>query len=230
MTTPVTPFVPFIDITTANADRAPLVKGGIRAYYATGPGIMETLAQIAAAKAAGMGLILIDQTPGLALFGAGLADVADIEAFAGTPAEAAVQVANRQKHTWQSTLYVSLDSLPALRAEIKNPVGVFYGVADYSWSQAQSEQLLDQNADWAYTQYGDNITNAQTLVPGTQVTCGEARCDIDIAKYAWARQFLPHQPPPPPPFIWEDEAEKIAAAIALGASQLSTLLVKNIPG
>jgi hypothetical protein len=192
-------FVPFIDITRQFADRAPLVKGGIRAYYATGsPDIMETAAQVAAAKAAGMGVVLIDQTVNLVLFRAGLADVGDIEAFAGTDAEAALAVAERQLHHYQSTLYVSFSALPGLKAEIRNPAGVLYGVADYSWSQAQSEQLLGEHPDWAYTQYGDPMSNPLTLVPGTNVTLRQAQADIDIAKSTWANQFMPRPPAPSP--------------------------------
>lgn len=194
------PYVQFIDITASNFWKAPLVRGGLRAFYATGtPPIEETAAQLAAARAAGMGYFLIDQTPGLHLFAAGIAQVADIEAFAGTVQAAAAAVAMRQTHTEQSTLYVSYSGLPGLKDAIKNPTGVYYGVADYGWSLAQSQQLLAQNKDWAYIQYGDNISNAWTLVPGTDVTCGQASCDIDVAKVWWAAQFLPKPPPPPPP-------------------------------
>lgn len=221
-------YVPFIDITGTNARLAPLVPGGIRAYYATGTqGIEETAAQIAEAKAAGMGIVLIDQTPGLALFAAGLADVADVEAGAAFPASAAAAVAQRQAHTWQSTLYVSYNSLPGLRAAIKNPAGVLYGVADYSWSQAGSEQLLDEHPDWAYTQYGDNITNAMTLVPGTNVTCGHAQCDIDIAKASWADQFLPKPlVPVPGPYLHFADGTKSLAQIAAARSTTEAHLLE----
>ena len=159
----------------------------------------QSLAQIAAAKAAGMGIILIDQTPGLHLFAAGLADVADVENFAGTPQAAAAAVALRQAHKWESTLYISYNSLPALKAAIRNPAGVLYGVADYSWSWQQSEQLLNEHPDWAYTQYGDPASNPNTLGPGTTVTLQQAQADIDIAKASWAAEFLPVILPVPAP-------------------------------
>lgn len=185
-------FVQFIDIIGVNAHRAPFVPGGLRAYYATGTqGIEETAAQIAAAKAAGMGVVLIDQTPSLSVFAAGLADIADVERYAGTPAAAAAAVRARQARGWKSTLYVSYSSLPALRAAIGNPEGVLYGVANYSWSLTASEQLLTQHADWAYIQYGDPASNPHTLVPGTNVTLQQAQADIDVGKAAWANEFLP---------------------------------------
>ncbi len=223
-------FVPFIDITSANAGRAPFVKGGIRAYYATGSAsIEETAAQVAAAKSAGMGIILIDQKPGLPLFRAGLADVGDIEFLAGTDWDAASAVAQRQTHTWQSTLYVSENALADLKSHIRNPAGVLYGVANYSWSLTQSTQLLNEHADWAYTQFGDNITNANTLVPGTSVTCGEAACDIDVAKAAWANQFLPKPPTPPPgPVLhWADGTQSLAQIAIVRGTSLGHLLAES---
>jgi hypothetical protein len=184
-------FVSFIDIISANIGKAPIVRGSIRAYYITGsPDIEATAAQIAAAKAGGMGIVLIDQTRSLSLFAAGLADVADVESGAAIPQTAAAAVEIRQSHTWASTLYVGNNDLAGLKASIGNQDGVLYAPADYSWSQAEAEQLLDDNADWAYCQFGDNITNAQTLVPGTSVTCGKAGCDIDVAKASWAAQFM----------------------------------------
>jgi hypothetical protein len=189
-------FTEFIDITADNAGRVPLVKGGIRAYYSTGSSwVQETAAQVAAAKTAGMGVVLIDQSPGLAKFATGQADVADIEAGAGTTSALIAAVRARQAHRWQSTAYVSSVSLPALR-EALTGAGldmslVLYGVADYSWSIADAERLLGENPDWAYIQYGSNLTNPRTLVPGTTMTLAQAVADINVARSEWADQFRP---------------------------------------
>lgn len=191
-----TTFVPFVDVTGANASRAPLVRGGIRAYYATGSGgVQETAGQVTAAKAADMGVILIDQSPGLILFATGRADVADIERGAGTTSALIAAARARQEHHWQSTAYVSWGSLPALR-EVLSGAGldmslVLFGVADYSWSIADAQRLLGENPDWAYIQYGSNLTNPRTLVPGTNMTLAEAVADINVARPGWADQFLP---------------------------------------
>jgi hypothetical protein len=192
----VTGFVSFIDITGDNANRAPLVKGGIRAYYATGSGgVQESAGQVAAAKAAGMGVVLIDQTPGLTLFAIGHADVADIENGAGTTSALIAAARTRQEHRWQSTVYVSYGSLPALREALTGASLdmslVLFGVADYSWSTADAERLLGENPDWAYIQYGSNLTNPRTLVPGTDVTLAQAVADINVARPEWADQFMP---------------------------------------
>lgn len=189
-------FVSFIDITGFNADRAPLVKGGLRAYYATGTdGIEETAAQVAAALAAGMGVVLIDQTPGLAVFASGLAQVADIENFAGTVTAAVGAVKAREAHGLLSDLYVSYNGLDALASALRNagvsmPL-VWFWVADYSWSLAEAQQRLTQNANWGAVQYGDPRSNPGTLVPGTNATLAQAGADIDVAKSGWAARFLP---------------------------------------
>ena len=187
-------FTQFIDITADNASKAPLVRGGIRAFYDTGSSwVQETAGQVAAAKAAGMGIVLIDQSPGLAKFATGQADVADIENGAGTTSALLAAVRTRQAHRWQSTAYVSYGSLAGLRTALTS-AGlemslVLFGVADYSWSIADAERLLGENPDWAYIQYGSNLTNPRTLVPGTNVTLAEAVADINVARPAWADQF-----------------------------------------
>jgi hypothetical protein len=194
-----TNFVDFIDIIGSNANRAPLVHGGIRAYYITGTdGIEETAAQVAAARAAGMGVVLIDQTPSLSVFAAGLAQIADIEAYAGTATAAHKAVATRQAHGEPSGLYVSLDSQAALKAAISSPVGVGYWVADYSWSVTEAEDQLEVHPDWNAIQYGDPESNPASLVPGTSVTLRYAEADIDVAKATWANGFLPGAPKPAP--------------------------------
>lgn len=212
-------FTEFIDITGANFGKAPLVRGGVRAFYVTGSsGIEETAAQEAAAKAAGMGVIRIDQTPGLGVFAAGNADVADVEPYAGTDSAAHAAVAERQHRGEQSVLYVSMANWPALKADIANPAGVSYWVADWSFSVLQAEQFLAVHADCVAMQFGDPATNPHTLVPGTLVTLQEAQADIDVAKTIWLTGFLPALPPPPPPVVREYVVVETTVGPNLGAS------------
>jgi hypothetical protein len=186
------PYTEFIDITGSYADNVPLVKGGVRAYYATGSdGIAATSDQIAAAKAAGMGVILIDQSPSLSVFAAGNADVADVEPYAGTDSSADNAVAQRQARGEDSTLYVSYDNLAALQAAVTNPKDVYYWVANYAWSLQEAEAQLAAHPTWRAVQYGDPSTNPDTLVPGTSVTLLEAQADIDVGDSAWTATFLP---------------------------------------
>ncbi len=198
-------YVPFVDVTGVNSSNIPAVAAlGIIALYATGTeGIEATSAEIARFKNAGVGVVLIDQTPSLSVFAAGLADVADVEQGAGTLETAVAAILDRQAHGWQSTIYLSESNLDSMISAFTSDVDqdlVLFGVANYSWSQAQSEDLLAANASWAYCQYGDPESNPDTLVPGTSLTLSQAQCDIDIAKSSWADQFMltPLTPYPTP--------------------------------
>jgi hypothetical protein len=198
-------YVPFVDVTGVNSNNIPAVAAlGIIALYATGSdGIEATSAEIARFKNAGVGVVLIDQSPSLSVFAAGLADVADVEPGAGTVDTAVSAILDRQAHGWQSTIYLSYSNLDSMVSAFTSAVNqdlVLFGVADWNWSQAQSEDLLAANPHWAYCQYGDPETNPDTLVPGTSLTLAQAQCDIDIAQSSWADQFLltPRTPYPTP--------------------------------
>lgn len=191
----------FIDVIQANFSRSPLVRGTWRAVYVTGsPDIAETAAQFASMKADGVGAIRICQTPNLALFAEGHADVADVEPFAGTDTAARDGVAQRQAAgITEHTLYVSLANLGALEGSIADPAGVGYWVADWSWSLAQAQAELAAHPNWRGVQFGDPASNPRSLVPGTSVDLAIAQCDIDCGRLDWLNQFLPGTPPPPPP-------------------------------
>ncbi len=198
-------YFPFVDVTGENSANIPAVAAlGIIALYATGSdGIEATASEIARFKSAGVGVVLIDQTPSLSVFAAGLADVADVEQGAGTTETAVAAILDRQAHGWQSTIYLSYENLDSMISAFTSQVDrdlVLFGVADWEWSQAQSEDLLAANPSWAYCQYGDPESNPDTLVPGTSVTLSQAQCDIDIAQASWAGQFVltPLTPYPTP--------------------------------
>ena len=197
---PVTTYTEFIDVTGANAGNAPLVSGGYRAYYNTGTGgVPASPAQIAAAQAAGMHVLLYDQSPGLWSFAAGHSHMADVEQFAGTiTAVDAAIIARRALGLTTHTVYCSFSQLPAVKASITDRTGVWFGVADYAWSIALSQSLLAANPDWGYVQFGDPNSNPGTLVPGTSVNLAMAHADINVAKNAWLTAVLGATPAPPP--------------------------------
>lgn len=197
----VTNFTGFVDVIAANSSKVPVVKGGIVALYATGSSIIEaTASEIARFKNGGCGVVLIDQTSGQEVLAARLADVGDIESLAGTYDAAVSACKARAVHNCMTTLYVGYDNIAALEAALTSGGVdmslVRFGVANYSWSIDEAQQLLAQTDSWAYVQYGDNITNAGTPIPGSNpvVTCGEASCDIDVAKKSWADLFTPQDP------------------------------------
>lgn len=203
-----TNFTGFVDVTGDNSHKVPAVAAlGMILLYATGLfGVEATAAEIARFRDAGVGVGLIDQTPSLSVFRAGVAHVAiaDIEPEAGTAPNAAAGALSRQKLGEQSVFYVSQDSLTPLKSVLMTSgvdmALVKFGIANYSDSRASAEAALEANPDWVYVQYGDNISNAGTLIPGTNVTCGEASCDIDVALTSWAQQFFLKKPGPAGPF------------------------------
>jgi hypothetical protein len=220
--TVMTSFTSFVDVTGSNSHNVPDVPElGLIALYATGSdGIEATAAEIARFKNVGVGVILIDQTPSLSVWSAGLADVADIEALAGTYGAAADGALNRGRHGWVSTCYVSQSNLGALVSVLQdNKVDlsrVVFGIANYDDSIVTAEDALNANESWVYVQYGDPESNPRTLVPGTKVTLEQAQCDIDIAKSSWASQFDPKKPAPAPtgPFRQLTDGKQSMAEIA----------------
>jgi hypothetical protein len=190
------PFVTFCDVIGANAGNIPAVGAvGLIALYATGTdGIEATTAQVLRFTAAGVGVILIDQTPSLSVFAAGFADVADVEHGAGTFGAAAEAVLHRQMHGWQSTIYLAQNNVEVQEQAFSDHVDrslVQYGVANWADSLEAAESALDAHENWAYVQYGDPGSNPHVLVPGTHVPLNAANADIDVAKYEWAASFMP---------------------------------------
>jgi hypothetical protein len=203
-----TTFAEFVDCTGSNFNRAPLVAGSWRAVYVTGySGVPETQAELAAARAAGVHLTLIDQQPGLPLFRIGQADVADIETGAATIADFGPAVGERRSRGVAThTSYCSFGILSSVVAQTSgDQSGIWRWVADYSWSATQSQNLLTANSTWGATQFGSPGSNPYTVVPGTSVNLAQAQFDIDMGNLAWMSLFAggtpapPVAPPPPPP-------------------------------
>jgi hypothetical protein len=203
--TNVSDYVGFVDVMGSNAHLVPAVPGlTFILLYATGSdGIEATAAEIARFKDAGIGVGMLDQTASLSVFAAGLADVADVEPLAGTIDAVVAAVLKRQAHGWQSTIYVSQSNLEALTDALiaaKIDLGlVWFGVANYDYSEVTAEAALAANESWAYVQFGSPGTNGDTKVPGTDVTLAQAQCDIDVGKVEWVDQFLIKKPAPPAP-------------------------------
>jgi hypothetical protein len=190
------PYVQFCDVIGANSGKIPALGAvGLVALYATGSdGIEATAQQVRRFTSAGVGVVLIDQTPSLSVFASGFADVADVENGAGTFAAAAAAVLERQMYGWQSTIYLAQNNIAAQEQAFSDNVDrslVLYGVANWQDSLAAAESALEANERWAYIQFGDPQTNPNSLVPGTNVPLSAANADIDVAKSGWAYQFMP---------------------------------------
>lgn len=198
-------FVQWIDIMGINSLKVPATKSlGLISLYATGSQGIEANAQERLRFIdAEVGIIWIDQTPSLAALAAGLAVIGDIEAFAGTFLAAANAAKARAKRNEYTTFYISQDPWQGFKdylvANGANMSLVNFGIANYNDSEVTAEEFMALHPDVVYVQYGDNITNRNTLVPGTQLTLGDVSADIDVGRYSWAKQFYPAPPPPPPP-------------------------------
>lgn len=198
-----------IDTIGANADALMAALGPnkpgadvVLAAYATGtPDIDWTTGQRARAHALGYGLYVYDQTPALALFGAGGADGADIERGAGTIGAFIDQARKREARGWTSWAYVDQADYPAYAAEVR-AAGlhhVQYGIANWNDSLAQAQAQL--GALVVYVQWASPSSNPATIVPGTARTLAQLNCDLNATIPGWfapapAPAPGPHSPPP----------------------------------
>lgn len=164
--------------------------------YATGSdGIEATAAEILRFTSAGVGVVLVDQTDSLAVWAAGLADVADVEYGAGTQAKVIAGAKARQARGWESTVYATLSSAdamtPALKSAGVNMKKLYWGIADWNWSQAQAAAQLAANPSWAFVQWASPQSNPLTVVPGTGgQDLSVLNADLDVASERFGAQFL----------------------------------------
>lgn len=200
-------FVQWIDIMGINSLKVPAVKAlGLISLYLTGSdGIEASAAERLRFIDAEVGIIWIDQTSSLSVLASGLGAVGDIEAGAGTFLAAANAAKSRAKRGQHTTFYISQDPWQGfkdyLAANGVNMSLVNFGIANYNDSEVTAEEFMSLHPDVVYVQYGDNVTNRNTVVPGTnpQLTLGDVSADIDVGRYSWAKQFYPVVPVPPTP-------------------------------
>lgn len=193
-----TSYLPFADAMGIYSRGLPANPAYYRivALYATGSdGIEATAAEILRFRANGVGVILIDQTPSLSVWAAGLADVADYENGAGAETAVIAGARARQARGWQSTVYATLASAdalsPVLKANGVNMGKLLWGIADWNWSQAQAEAQLAANPTWAFVQWASPQSNPLTVVPGTGgKDLRVLNADLDVASAAFGAQFL----------------------------------------
>jgi hypothetical protein len=163
---------------------APLVAG-----YVTGSSEVQWTAADWARFSEGK--VRIDQSPELAAFAAGKADVADVETGAGTIAQAAAGAAARKGKGWLSWIYASQGNLAAMKAAVQAAglAGhVQYWVADWSLSEAEAAAAL--GGDVVAVQWASPSSNPATVAPGTVQTLAELNTDLSVTVPGW---FMPHQ-------------------------------------
>jgi hypothetical protein len=234
----VSTFIPFADSMGINSKNLPADPKffPMIALYATGTdGIEATAAEIARFTAAGVGVVLIDQTESLSVFAAGLAHVAiaDVEPGAATPPSVTAAVLARGKRGQESTIYTDGSELVTVKHDLQSAGAdmalVSYGLADWSLSQAEAEARIVADPTLAYVQWASPSSNPLTPVPGTGEPLSFANVDLDIANLSWAARFLP-KPPTVGPF-WHSLGSETIAKFAMGrGANPVNMLVRSAAG
>jgi hypothetical protein len=189
MTTIPSLYVIQIDATQANARNIPTDAIAVAGYVTGTPGIQWSQADWDRFRLAGK--MRIDQAPGLAVFAAGYADAADVEAGAATLDEF-LAAARRRAEGRHSTLYQSWGANGMALAIARGAVRanglaelVRYWVAEYSWSAAEAMAFMDSNPDVIAVQFATPSSNPATILPGSTLTLAEAQCDLSVKRADW---------------------------------------------
>jgi hypothetical protein len=179
-----------LDAIHADAGNVPVSAPKV-AGYVTGTPDIEWLPSDWA-RFPSSGHVRIDQSPALAAWASGAADVADVENFAGTQATAVAEALERHKKGWYSFVYVAQGSFDAMQSAM-NAAGleghVQYWVANWDLDEAQAVAAL--SGDVVAVQYASPSSNPATVVPGGTQTLSEANLDISVTVPSWFQYITP---------------------------------------
>jgi hypothetical protein len=185
---------PMIDAIRVNARNIPRSAPKV-AGYVTGTGdVPWTATEWGYFPRAGH--VRIDQSPGLTVFAAGQADVADVEYLAGTIDSFTRAIRERidAGHQW-STIYGTDGTIAAAAAALQaaGPHGWYYGhvdswVADWNLNEASAATLIGRQVHGLTcraVQWASPTSNPGTIVPGSPSTLAQLQVDLSIADAAW---------------------------------------------
>ena len=144
------------------------------------------------------GKVRIDQTPGLAVFSDGQADVADVEYLAGTIGSfvdaVRARIRSRAGGGW-STIYGTDSTIAAADAELQaaGPHGWYYGhvdcwLANWDLDEAGAAALIGREIHGLTcraVQWASPTSNPVTIVPGGTVNLTQAQLDLSVAQTTW---------------------------------------------
>jgi len=140
--------------------------------------------------------VRIDQSPSLAVFAAGHADVADVESLAGTVGSFVNAVRDRIAAgvRW-STIYGTDSTLAAAASELAaaGPHGWYYGhvdcwLANWDLNEAEAAALIGQlvhGLTCRAVQWASPTSNPGTIVPGGKLNLTQAQVDLSVAEATW---------------------------------------------
>jgi hypothetical protein len=179
-----------IDAISSNVANVPASAGKVAGYVTGTPDIQWTAADWARFPRAGH--VRIDQSPDLASWISGAADVADIENGAGTQESAVAGALARKKRGWLSFIYVAQGNFAAMKDAV-NAAGlsgvVSYWVANWDLSEAEAAAAL--TGDVAAVQWASPSSNPLTVVPGGSQTLAEANVDLSVTLPGWFEYASP---------------------------------------
>jgi hypothetical protein len=140
------------------------------------------------------GHVRIDQSPALAAWASGAADVADIEKGTATQATAVQVALTRKARGWWSFIYVAQGNFTAMQAAV-DAAGlsgsVQYWIANWDLDEAQAAAQLQ--GDVIAVQYASPSSNPDTVVPGGTQTLAQANIDLSVTIPSWF-QLVPPEP------------------------------------
>lgn len=182
--------LPMIDAIRANVGHIPAGAQKV-AGYVTGTGDVPWSASDWS-RFPRAGHVRIDQTPGLAVYAAGGADVADVEAHAGTVAAAVPATKERISHGHLGCVYGTESTLTSAAGELR-AAGVDLGhvycwVANWNLSETQASAMLGKpfaGMRVAAVQWASPASNPRTVVPGGSVTLAVAQVDLSVSVGSW---------------------------------------------
>lgn len=179
------PYVIQVDTTHKNVPHLPADLIAVMGYDTGSPDIDWTDQDWARFPLAGR--VVVDQSLDLAQFAAGKANVADVERGAAT-VESFIKAAHlRQLKNLESTLYISIDALPAAVTQITAAriSGVRHFVADYNMSAVQAIAYLNANPVAVGVQFASPGSNPSTRLPGSALTLVQAGADLSVKRSTW---------------------------------------------
>jgi hypothetical protein len=137
------------------------------------------------------GHVRIDQSPALASWASGGADVADMENGAGTQASVIAAALEREKKGWWSFVYVAQGNFTALKDAVAAAklTKMQYWIADWDMSEAEAAAAL--LGDVVAVQFASPTSNPSTVVPDGTKTLSEANLDISVTVPSWFQKIPP---------------------------------------
>lgn len=175
-----------VDTIHANVGKLPGNLIAVMGYDTGTPDIAWTAEDWARFPLAGK--VIVDQSPDLAQFAAGKANVADVERGAATVESFIAAARQREAMKLDSTIYISLDPLrdaigQMIRAGLNTHVRYF--VADYGFSMNEAIDYLHTHPVAVGVQFASPGSNPHTILPGSTLTLAQAGADLSVKRASW---------------------------------------------